>query len=78
MIDKTICSNCNSENVIPVVMGTPTAEEMKLFDEGKLKLGGCCALFDNPLFHCKDCGYEWGSENVMNNLMKYRDFSEEF
>jgi DNA-directed RNA polymerase subunit RPC12/RpoP len=57
-----ICPYCNSKNVGKILYGMPmfTKKLEKEMASGKIKLGGCCIIDDSPLYHCNDCGKEWG------------------
>jgi len=28
--------------------------------DGRIVLGGCMVDHDSPIWHCNDCGHEWG------------------
>lgn len=53
---KLQCPKCKSKKVIPIVYGYPSAEMWKLSEEGKIELGGCCVMNNDPEYFCKDCG----------------------
>ena len=53
---KSQCPKCKSKKVIPIVYGFPSAKMFKLSEEGKIKLGGCIVISNNPNYFCKGCG----------------------
>lgn len=55
------CPKCNSDNLAKFRYGLPefTDDLKKQIDEGKIILGGCEIMLDNPLFHCNDCRHEF-------------------
>jgi hypothetical protein len=56
---KRICPECNSQEVVPILYGMPTAQAAEEEEKGKLFIGGCCIYEDSPKWHCKACGNEW-------------------
>ena len=54
------CPKCgSSKGVIRIVYGLPGSDLLKKELEGKILLGGCCIVDDNPDWHCKECTHEW-------------------
>lgn len=55
------CPKCGSHNSAAILWGMPafSAELEKDIDEGRVVLGGCCVVGDDPDRHCNDCGHEW-------------------
>ena len=56
------CPKCGSQKIAPILYGMPAFDdeiEQKLNDQ-KLYLGGCCVSDADPLFHCFDCGKNFG------------------
>jgi hypothetical protein len=54
------CVQCGSHEVIPIVYGLPDAELLEQAEAGEIWLGGCVVEEDSPVWHCSDCGHEWG------------------
>jgi hypothetical protein len=79
-MQKCICPNCKSNNVIPIVYGFPAPSAMEEADKGNVKLGGClvydidgCGMADR---YCKDCEHEWcvddfGVEDIIKVRFRY-------
>ena len=60
MPNNITCPECSSKgSVIPIRYGMPGPEMQQDYYEGKIKLGGCSMVENNPDYHCKDCKYEW-------------------
>jgi hypothetical protein len=55
-----VCVQCGSQEVIPIVYGLPDAELLEQAEAGEVSLGGCVVEEDSPVWHCSDCGHEWG------------------
>lgn len=55
---KKECPSCGSKNVVPILYGYPGDMDyvIKLVEEKKLVLGGCCVSDNDPAFECLDCG----------------------
>ena len=53
------CPKCSKDFVVPIRYGMPGPEMQQDYYEGKIKLGGCSMVENNPDYHCKDCKYEW-------------------
>lgn len=48
--------NCNNKTVVEISYGEPTEEAYKLYEEGKLVLGGCIILVgESPDWQCVQC-----------------------
>lgn len=62
--NQIICPSCKSKNVAEYLYGMPSFSKKleKELEQRKVILGGCCQKIDAPLFHCNDCGKEWGKE----------------
>jgi hypothetical protein len=54
------CPLCQSNRVLPIVYGLPGPELLESAREGRVHLGGCVVYRENPEWHCRKCGYEWG------------------
>jgi transcription elongation factor Elf1 len=57
-----VCPRCNSENIVDIVYGYPLPETKEKASKGEVKLGGCGIYDGMPIYHCKDCGYEFGGK----------------
>ncbi len=58
------CPKCGSMKIAPILYGMPVFDEEM---ERKLKnqeiyLGGCCVSDNDPLYHCFECGKDFGRE----------------
>ncbi len=55
---KKECIRCGGKNVVPILYGYPGDMDyvLKLVEEKKLVLGGCCVSDNDPAFECLDCG----------------------
>ena len=66
---KMICPKCNSKNTIPIIYTWPTATHGEEAKKGNLILGGCLVSTSDKGGeidrHCKDCGYEWATTDLM-------------
>lgn len=60
--DEQICPRCGSLDIARIVWGIPkhTEEFERGLASGRLKLGGCLVEPGVPLYHCNDCGAEFG------------------
>ena len=48
------CPICHkSDQVIPIIYGMPGKALQKKYEKGKVKLGGCIIMEDNPQWFCK-------------------------
>lgn len=54
-----VCSECDSEDVIPIAYGKPGRSLASAAERGEVILGGCMISEDSPNWHCKACGAEW-------------------
>jgi len=54
------CVQCGSHEAIPIVYGLPGPELLEQAEAGEVILGGCVVAEDSPIFHCNECGHEWG------------------
>lgn len=66
------CPKCNSNNVVSIVYGEPSYELYLNSEKEKVFLGGCCISmvdgFPEYEYHCKDCGFEYNRNDVINNI----------
>lgn len=58
--DGSQCLECGSGEVIPIEYGLPGKEMSDRAERGEILLGGCVVSEDSPVWHCKDCGHQWG------------------
>ena len=58
------CPKCGSAKVLPILYGFPSAEALKAGLESKIKLGGCVIKDGAPIWHCAECGHEWGELRI--------------
>ena len=57
------CPKCMEEkNIVKIEYGYPGNDMIEKHDRGEIKLGGCTVHDKNPDHHCRDCKYEWQSE----------------
>lgn len=52
-----LCPNCKKRNIAEIMYGMP-ANDPELWERvnaGKVLLGGCCILGDEPAWCCTDC-----------------------
>jgi len=57
---RTTCPLCGSNDVVPIEYGMPGPEMWKDVEAGKIELGGCGIVPDNPTQKCRACGHTWG------------------
>jgi hypothetical protein len=62
------CPKCNSESVIPILYGEPNDEGIAAAYRNELVLGGCIVDDGLPIWHCQDCGYNFGELNLDNEV----------
>ncbi len=61
---RLFCPKCSSvKDVIPIEYGLPGDEMMEEGRTGKVRLGGCIIMDDNPEWYCKACRYEWQTDH---------------
>ena len=60
------CPKCGSKNSVKIVYGMPSYELFQEAEVGKVKLGGCVIIEDNPEYFCKDCEHEWNLEQPID------------
>ena len=58
---KLKCPKCESDNIARYQYGMPVMDpDMERdIEKGKVVLGGCCIMDDDPDRHCNDCDYDW-------------------
>lgn len=64
MSDNNICPKCGSKDILDIVYGMPSYYLFKEAEENKVVLGGCVIGFNDPEFHCNNCGFEWSKEDL--------------
>ncbi len=66
---EKICPKCKSKNTIPILYTWPTVTHGEEAKKGNLILGGCLVSTSDKGGeidrHCKDCGYEWATTDLM-------------
>ena len=60
------CPKCGSKKSVKIIYGMPSYELFELAEVGKVKLGGCVIIEDNPEYLCKDCEHEWNQEQAID------------
>jgi hypothetical protein len=60
------CPVCASADVVPIVWGLPNEEDFEKAEAGEFALGGCCVGPDDPQWHCKACGKDFGGRSRPN------------
>ena len=65
---KKECTSCGSKNVVPIFYGYLGNMDnvLKLVEEKKLVLGGCCISDNDRAFECLDCGLWSGKRGDAN------------
>jgi hypothetical protein len=64
MIEKPDqCPECSSNEVASILYGFPDFSEdlERSLESGEIVLGGCTISDDDPVWHCVECGHEWGA-----------------
>ena len=59
---ERVCPRCGRGDVVPIVMGLPSAELFELAERGLVELGDCMVGPEDPDCVCRSCGHEWDSE----------------
>ena len=54
------CPTCASADVIPILWGEPSPEAEEDAKAGRIILAGCVVCDDDPEWHCKRCGKDFG------------------
>lgn len=56
------CPKCGHGTVAYILRGMPAWSKQMEKDEkaGRIFIGGCCTGKNDPMWHCGNCGYEWG------------------
>jgi hypothetical protein len=57
-----VCPGCAREDSVPLLRGLPDPQTMRLAERGRVALGGCMVMGEDPAFACRSCGLEWGRE----------------
>jgi hypothetical protein len=58
---KYICSKCEQETGVPIVVGFPSSETAARSFRGEVYLCGCNFDSKKAELHCLNCDYEWDS-----------------
>ena len=58
----TRCPKCGGRKIAPILYGMPVFDEEmeRRINNQELYLGGCCVSDSDPLFHCFECGKDFG------------------
>jgi len=72
-MSKKKCPACGSKDIAKILYGMPTYEAFETAQRGEIYLGGCCISDNDPKWHCKACGKDFGGGNLfplleMNSL----------
>lgn len=69
---KYICPHCGSKNTARILYGLPafSPQMEKKLNEGRLYLGGCCIMGNDPDRLCNDCEMEFSTTSDWFNIMK--------
>ena len=62
------CPICGSTESLKILYGMPTYEAFEASERGELALGGCCVLPNSPTRRCKQCGNDFGSNDILRFL----------
>ena len=61
------CPRCESKVTVPILWGLPSPETMEEIEQSAKQgtplpyaVGGCVVDSDSPVWHCNECGYQWG------------------
>jgi DNA-directed RNA polymerase subunit RPC12/RpoP len=54
------CPSCGSRKVVRIVYGMPGPDLVEAYERGEVELGGCVIGENDPEWHCKKCGHDWG------------------
>ncbi|ERJ11906.1 hypothetical protein [Haloplasma contractile] len=60
------CPACRSTDTVDILYGMPTQDAYESAKRGEVVLGGCCISDVSPAKHCKECGQEFGCENLFS------------
>ncbi len=67
-----VCPQCESENTVPILWGYPSPETMEEFEQSMEQgipppyaLGGRVVEPDSPIWHCNECGHQWGHRDIV-------------
>ena len=53
------CQKCGKTTVVKILYGMPTEEALRLLEQEKLVIGGCCITEKNPDWACTNCKVEY-------------------
>jgi hypothetical protein len=58
---KKVCPKCGGNSIASILRGYPIFSEKLDQDirDGKVVLGGCCVMDNDPKWHCNKCENEW-------------------
>ena len=58
------CPRCNSDEVIPILYGTPSPEMVEESRAGRVALAGRMVWPEAPDWRCVVCGHEWHADEA--------------
>jgi hypothetical protein len=65
------CPQCESEITVPILWGYPSPETMEEIEQSvqqgtelPFAVGGCVVDPDSPVWHCSECGHQWGHFDI--------------
>jgi len=53
------CPKCGKTTVVKILYGMPTEEALRLLEQEKLVIGGCCITEKSPDWACTNCKVEY-------------------
>lgn len=56
--ESSRCPNCGESRLIPIAYGLPGPGLMELWEQGRVVLGGCVLMGDDPQLHCSACDHD--------------------
>ncbi len=59
MAEMIECPRCHAVAGIPIVYGMPRFELMEAAEQGRVELGGCMVMENQPNARCRSCGHGW-------------------
>ncbi|HDM89831.1 MAG: hypothetical protein DRQ06_05435 [Candidatus Hydrothermota bacterium] len=66
--DKPSCPVCGrKDQVIPIVYGEPSPEDMERAERGEIMLAGVLRYADAPTHYCRRCAHFFGKVKTESN-----------
>ena len=53
------CQKCGKTTVVKILYGMPAEEALRLLEQEKLVIGGCCITEKSPDWACTNCKVEY-------------------